>query len=286
MENEKIDEMNVAEDADKDPTEEVAEESAEVDVDTDTDEDGDAEDGNSADGDGAEDDEDFEYDEEGNIVIPDDEDDTDEDEESDPAEHEEPAESKKGKAKSDEGAKEEEAPKAGKTADDDYAELKEKYNRLVNHAKAVLERMDIDEEDVEEGLIRITAESDGITKEEYKQKLSAEEAIRAADLKAIQAVFPHAADYKSISDLPNIKRFAELRMQGATPIEAYRATHSEVIAKHTQKNKGGKDHLKKNVTPKQGLKTVRISASDMKWMREEFPHMSDKERVAMYKDTL
>lgn len=284
MENEKIDEMNVAEDADKDPTEEAAEESAEVDVDTDANEGEDAEDGNSTDDDGAENDVDFEYDEEGNIVIPDDEDDTDEDEESDPEEHEEPAESKKGKAKSDEGA--EEAPKAGKTADDDYAELKEKYNRLVNHAKAVLERMDIDEDDVEEGLIRMTAESDGITKEEYKQKLSAEEAIRAADLKAIQAVFPHAADYKSISDLPNIKRFAELRMQGASPIEAYRATHSEVIAKHVQKNKGGKDHLKKNVTPKQGLNTVRIPASDMKWMREEFPHMSDKERVAMYKDTL
>ena len=226
----------------------------------------------------------FDYDEEGNIIIPDDDesgddgesdsDDKDDDDDGDPAEHEEPVKPKAEK-------KEEEDPSEAKKEDTS----EEKYKALAAQAKELLKKLGVEADDPLEGLIQASAESEGVTKEEYKKRLTAEENVRMSDLKAIQEIFPHAKEYKRIEDLPNLKRFAELRVKGATAIEAYRATHSEQIAAGgTPRAKGSKEHLTTTKPSRKG--SIKISSRDMKWLRESFPNKTDKERLALYKKTL
>lgn len=227
----------------------------------------------------------FEYDEEGNIIIPDDEDedgDTDEDD-GEAAEHETP----KPKTETAKTAEDNtnEAP-ADKSLEDKYSELEAKYKALQSRTKDALKHFGVETEDVDDGLIQVIAESEGVTAEEYRKRISDAEAVRVADLKAIQDVFPHASEYKSITNLPNFARFAQLRMSGATPIEAYRATHSEIIsAKSGARSPGGKEHLKGTPPKKTSANAVRISTADLNWMRSEFPGKTDKELIQLYKKT-
>ncbi len=205
----------------------------------------------------------FDYDEEGNIIIPDDDESGDdgESDSDDKDDEEDPSEPKK------------------------EATHEERYNALATRAKDLLKKLGVDADDPIEGLIQAAAESEGVTKEEYNQRLTAEENVRMSDLKAIQEIFPHAKEYKRIEDLPNIKRFAELRVKGATAIEAYRATHSEQIAAGgTPRAKGSKEHLTTTKPSRKG--SIKISSRDMKWLRESFPNKTDKERLALYKKTL
>ena len=269
---------------------ESVEESSEEELDNEneSEEETEGDDGNDTDTDEEEDEFEFEYDDEGNIIIPDDEDEDEDETESDGDEEaEEDEEQKPTDTKKPTETAEEKKTEGEDTIEAKYAALEAKYKALEKQAKEAVKKMGVEDEDVLEALIQVTAESSGVTKEEYKSQLSAEEAIRAADLKAIQAVFPHAAEYKSIYDLPNIGRFGELRVKGATPIEAYRATHSDIIAsKVAAKSKGGKEHLKSLPATKKSGTATRITAKDMAWLRSEFPNKTDKERIKLYKSTL
>ena len=253
---EKIEEMTEL-DEDVEATEELTEEEMELadDIeDDDTDEDTD-----------------LEYDEEGNIVIGDDETNADDEE------------SPETESSTEETAKE-------LTAD----EWKQKFQKLESQTKETLKKYGVDTDDAIKGLERMAAEADGVTEEEYvtqrEAKKAADEKIYAEDLAAIKAIYPETANLNHISELKNVKRFAELRNMGLSATEAYSASHSKEVREGVARSvktqqKSGKEHLH-SVVPKTTRGGASISRSDMDELRDLFPNKTDKEIIELYKKTL
>ena len=240
------------------------------------------------DGDGDTDGE-LEYDEDGNIILPDDDegDDADEDEDED--------------KKSDEKPKED-----AKNTEEDA-----KYRRLEAQARATLEMLgeDLREgEDVLDALERIAAETKGVSRAEYRKEIDEANELEAAkkllknmeyekmaqaDLSVLHSEFPETKQYKHIKDMPAevMKKFAHFRGLGLPAKEAYAAANPDGIrtgaasAARQKARNDGKSHLTSTVPKRASDRSTTITKQQMTELRYLFPDKSDKEIIAIYKET-
>ena len=234
---------------------------------------------------------DLEYDENGDIIIPDD---TAEEASSEPVEN---AENK------------EEAKQPEKDPKDDTIEaLRHELDDIKAQALDTLKKLGVDTEDAMDGLASLAAETDGDTKEEYirkrdearakeiadaKERQTAFEQVAAQDLAELQAKYPETKAYKHVKDMPAdiLRKFARNRDLGLSAEEAYAAANPDGIrtsvAASVKREVSGKEHLQSNV-PKGSNKTaVKMSRAELEEWREIFGDrkLSDKEIVALYRKT-
>lgn len=229
----------------------------------------------------------LEYDEDGNIILPDD------DEVYDAAEDE--------PKKSDENPKED----AKNTAED------AKYRRLEAQARATLEMLgeDLREgEDVLDALERIAAETKGVSRAEYRKEIDEANELEAAkkllknmeyekmaqaDLSVLHSEFPETKQYKHIKDMPAdvMKKFAHYRGLGLPAKDAYAAANPDGIrtgaasAARQKARNDGKSHLTSTVPKRASDRSTMITKQQMTEFRSMFPDKSDKEIIAIYKAT-
>ena len=250
--------------------------------------------------DGNEDADDFEltYDEDGNIIIPEDEE--EEPEEDEDAEGEEKPEDDV--PEEDVHAEDEEKPEQDEQEEAKKAEDLRRENRM----KAALKKLGLkgDFADAVDGLETLAAEAEGKTLEDYRKEMreheeaeqakayvrrQAYENMKKADLAALHAAYPDTAELDDIEKMENFKRFGELRDAGLSVKEAYAAANPEAIRKSAaeaeKKNslKGTKAHMG-SVVPK-GAKgeSTSMSPKEMKEWREMFPGKTKKEIMSLYK---
>lgn len=245
----------------------------------------------------ADSDDDFEYDENGDIIIPEDTEEGDEEAEADTDDGEDSEKAEKEKASDN-------AETKGK--DSELEALKAELDRYKAQTRETLEKLGIktDGENVMDGLIKLAAEADDTTPEEYLKKKADDEelerakqllaqqkgeAIRRADLEELHRLFPETCEYDDISKLPQFKRFGELRVLGLSAEEAYSASHTSVIkntaAEKAKKNSlaGTKSHLQTSVPKGAKNDAITMTRQELSEMRETFPDLSDKEIIALYK---
>ena len=150
------------------------------------------------------------------------------------------------------------------------------------------------------GLVKLAAEAEDTTPEEYlKKKAEADEleaakqliakqkgeAIRRADLEELHRLFPETSEYDDISKLPNFKRFGELRVVGLSAAEAYSASHTDTIktsaAEKAKKNTlaGTKNHLQTSVPKGAKNDEIAMTRQELSEMREAFSDLSDAEKL-------
>lgn len=263
----------------------------------------------------------FDYDEEGNIVIPDDSEDGDSEEEADDAPVGADAEGNDDADKGqDENGGAEEAPPAKKpevvepaTAPDakdaEIAKLRRQLAERDSQIKDTLKSLGADENGGVAELERLAAEATEIPVEEYRrrkaEKLQQEEAMRLvqkqkfdekirADLAAVQKAYPNTKQYKSVFEFPNFAKFSKFRDAGLSPEEAYIAANPQGVmtsvagaAQQQARNLSNtKDHLRSNVPVGSKDKSITITKKQMAEYRDLFPGMSDKEIVALHKQTM
>ena len=263
----------------------------------------------------------FDYDEEGNIVIPDDSEDNDSEEEADEASEGADAEGNDDADKGqDENGGAEEAPSTEKpevvepaTAPDakdaEIAKLRRQLAERDSQIKDTLKSLGADENEGIAGLERLAAEAAEIPVEEYRrrkaEKLQQEEAMRLvqkqkfdekirADLAAVQKAYPNTKQYKSVFEFPNFAKFSKFRDAGLSPEEAYIAANPQGVmtsvagaAQQQARNLSStKDHLRSNVPVGSKDKSITITKKQMAEYRDLFPGMSDKEIVALHKQTM
>lgn len=263
----------------------------------------------------------FDYDEEGNIVIPDDSEDNDSEEEADEASEGADAEGNDDADKGqDENGSAEEAPSTEKpevvkpaaapdAKDAEIAKLRRQLAERDSQIKDTLKSLGADENGGVAELERLAAEAAEIPVEEYRrrkaEKLQQEEAMRLvqkqkfdekirADLAAVQKAYPNTKQYKSVFEFPNFAKFSKFRDAGLSPEEAYIAANPQGVmtsvagaAQQQARNLSNtKDHLRSNVPVGSKDKSITITKKQMAEYRDLFPGMSDKEIVALHKQTM
>ena len=235
----------------------------------------------------------LEYDEDGNVIIPED-DDAPENDSSD----EEPV---------PEEATETEVPQEPDERDAEISRLKsekEEYDALISDALAAL---GIKGENGKEALIKLAAEAEEKTPEEYLEELNKRKRAKQAeailrktefekkaqlDLAEIHAAFPETKVYKSIYDIPNLEEFGSYRDKGLTAKKAYIAANPDAVRKSVaeatkkQSLNDTKNHLKSNVPKGSKDTTPRMTRRELESYRDLFPDMSDKEIDELYRSAV
>lgn len=206
----------------------------------------------------------FETDEDGNVIIPGDDedaDDADSKDEDDPA----PAPATEEEPKTEEKLD---------PRDDEKESLKRQLKAMTALSRDMLKKMGVSEEDVMKGMAQLAAEaSDGEeSAEEYLKKIEDElkrqeeaeiaeykkyEEMAKADLAELKTLYPELADLKDLRDLPRdiLSEFAKYRGMGLTAQKAYGAANpdgirksaAEAATKAAKKVDSGKAHLKSSV---------------------------------------
>ena len=188
----------------------------------------------------------------------------------------------------------------------DDALLIKRYEEREAIIRDTLKAMGIEEEDIDKGLAQLAAETKGMTFDEYtKERAEArkqEEAQRVykevmlqrmidTDMNELHSLFPETKTVTKFEELPNARRYAELRDMGLSPKEAYSAANPEArreavaASVKQQAINASKSHLKSNVPIASKDTSVKISRGEMEMYRDMFPEKSDKEIIALYKKT-
>lgn len=262
----------------------------------------------------AESDVDFEYDENGDIIIPD-EDDADADnasdddsDEDDADANEEQDETSKGDAKEASAEREVVEPASPQQDDKDreIAALRRQYSALESQTKDTLAKLGVEDSDIMAGLVKLAAEAEEISPEEYIRRKTERdrnaEAVRTlqtiefekkmkADLAEVHAAFPETKAYDSVTKFPNFAKFGQFRDKGLSPKEAYIAANPDAVrasvatATKRQSLNETKSHLKPVVSKQSKDNSITITKKEMAEYRELFPNMSDKEIMSLYRQT-
>lgn len=241
---------------------------------------------------------DFEYDEDGNVIISD-----------DSEEIEEPETSEKSNKTDSEESTPSDTEKASDDKDAEIESLRRQLAERDAQIKETLKSLGADENEGIAGLEKLAAEASDKTVEEYRKEISEkreqEEAIKLMqklkfeektrrDLESVQKTFPEAKAYKSVYDIPNFKEFAKFRDMGLTPEQAYSAANygavieksSEAASQQTRNLSETKSHLRSNVPIGSKDTSITMSKKELAEYKELFPEKSDKEIVALYKQTI
>ncbi len=187
----------------------------------------------------------------------------------------------------------------------ELAELRRRLEEYDALAKSTLEKMGVSATDGRSALIKLAAETDGISEEEYLARHTERERDREArrflqiskfnekkarDLSEIQAIFPDTKKYKDVTEFPNFERFAYLRDRGSTAEEAYISSHrtyvTESIANSVRQGilNDTKNHLISTSRKGTASEEVMTRRELFEW-REMFPDLSDREITELYRKT-
>ncbi len=260
-------------------------------------------------------DDEFEYDDDGNIIIPDvvyddEEEDAESaeesDEEEDGAENAEESEATSVSAERKDSEAKEESDIIPDERDGELEALRAKLASMESQVKDTLSKLGVDDSDGMAGLVKLAAEAEGISPEEYLKRQaesrSQEDAVqfhrhamfeqkKRDDLAAVHAAFPSTKKYASVEEFPNFKRFAELRDSGSTPKEAYIASHSDDVSESAAASarqrslNDTKNHLSSVVPRRAKDSSIVMPKSELARWRDLFPEKSDKEIIDLYKKT-
>ncbi len=145
----------------------------------------------------------------------------------------------------------------------------------------------------------ITAETLGITYDELERRTAQTKAENEAwqqqakrDIEAIHEAFPASRKYKTLMDLPNRVKFANLmdnEKTKLTAVEAFAASHPDIVTAqnkyHGKKNdlSGTKSHMTSNVPRGAKDNSTPMSKSEMESFKEMFPNLSSADIKKLYK---
>lgn len=268
--------------------------------------------GEEADDDTEKDDE-FEYDDDGNIIIPDviEDEDQDEDGDDDAADTDDDTDDEdEGEGGSDDEDKETPKPEAqpeGKDEKDAQIEaLTKELDALKAQSADTLAKLGVKSENVLEGLEKVAAESDDMSLDEYRKKKAESQRDDAArkllqqaefekkmlsDFAEIQREFPETRGLKSLREIENLAKFGRFRDLGLSPKEAYAAANPDSVRKSVaaatkqQSLNETKAHLKSAVPAGSKDDGIAISKKELREWRDIFPNLSDKEISRLYKES-
>lgn len=270
-------------------------------------------------------DDEFEYDEEGNIVIPEvefedeeyseEEEDTDTEEDESENADEENAEEETAApdgepAKEQEKAEEkEEEPEAKPDPRDArIKELEDKLRAIESQSKDTLKKLGKEDVDLIDGLAELAAEATGKPLKEYKEEREKElreqleqerqrniafEAKAQSDLKELHLAYPETQKYNHVRELPAeiLQKFGKYRDLGLPAKEAYAAANPDGVRADVaasvkkQAMHDSKAHLQSTVPKSSKNDGVVMSKAELASWREVFPNMSDAEIKKLYKQS-
>lgn len=268
--------------------------------------------GEEADDDTEKDDE-FEYDDDGNIIIPDviEDEDQDEDGDDNTADTDDDTDDEdEGEDGSDDEDKETPKPETqpeGKDEKDAQIEaLTKELDALKAQSADTLAKLGVKSDNVLEGLEKVAAESDDMSLDEYRKKKAESQRDDAArkllqqaefekkmqsDFAEIQREFPETRGMKSLREIENLAKFGRFRDLGLSPKEAYAAANPDSVRKSVaaatkqQSLNETKAHLKSAVPAGSKDDGIAISKKELKEWRDLFPNLSDKEISKLYKES-
>lgn len=258
-------------------------------------------------------DDEFEYDDDGNIIIPDviEDEDQDEDGDDDAADTDDDTDDEdEGKGGSDDEDKETPKPETqpeGKDEKDAQIEaLTKELDALKAQSADTLAKLGVKSENVLEGLEKVAAESDDMSLDEYRKKKAESQRDDAArkllqqaefekkmlsDFAEIQREFPETRGLKSLREIENLAKFGRFRDLGLSPKEAYAAANPDSVRKSVaaatkqQSLNETKAHLKSAVPAGSKDDGIAISKKELREWRDLFPNLSDKEISRLYRES-
>ena len=267
----------------------------------------------------ADDKDEFEYDEDWNIIIPDVIDDADDDEGDEPAEIEGEETNDEGDNGSDAGKEKQDTPKEKSEGNDKDAQIEalkkqleaskakeREYEALKAQSADTLAKLGVKSESVLEGLEKVAAESDDMSLDDYRKKKAEAQRDEAAkrllqqtlfekkmrdDFAEIQREFPETRELKSLSEIGNLAKFGRFRDLGLSAKEAYAAANPDAVRKSVaaatkqQALNETKAHLKTAVPSGAKDDGIAISRRELAEWRDLFPDLSDKEISKLYKES-
>jgi AAA ATPase containing von willebrand factor type A (VWA)-like domain len=268
--------------------------------------------GEEADDDTEKDDE-FEYDDDGNIIIPDviEDEDQDEDGDDNTADTDDDTDDEdEGEDGSDDEDKETPKPETqpeGKDEKDAQIEaLTKELDALKAQSADTLAKLGVKSDNVLEGLEKVAAESDDMSLDEYRKKKAESQRDDAArkllqqaefekkmqsDFAEIQREFPETRGMKSLREIENLAKFGRFRDLGLSPKEAYAAANPDSVRKSVaaatkqQSLNETKAHLKSAVPAGSKDDGIAISKKELREWRDLFPNLTDKEISRLYRES-
>ena len=258
-------------------------------------------------------DDEFEYDDDGNIIIPDviEDEDQDEDGDDDAADTDDDTDDEdEGEGGSDDEDKETPKPETqpeGKDEKDAQIEaLTKELDALKAQSADTLAKLGVKSDNVLEGLEKVAAESDDMSLDEYRKKKAESQRDDAArkllqqtefekkmlsDFAEIQREFPETRGLKSLREIENLAKFGRFRDLGLSPKEAYAAANPDSVRKSVaaatkqQSLNETKAHLKSAVPAGSKDDGIAISKKELREWRDLFPNLSDKEISRLYRES-
>lgn len=264
--------------------------------------------GEKADDDTEKDDE-FEYDDDGNIIIPDviEDEDGDDDAADTDDDTDDEDEGEGGSDDEDKGTPKPETQPEGKDEKDAQIEaLTKELDALKSQSADTLAKLGVKSENVLEGLEKVAAESDDMSLDEYRKKKAESQRDDAArkllqqaefekkmlsDFAEIQREFPETRGLKSLREIENLAKFGRFRDLGLSPKEAYAAANPDSVRKSVaaatkqQSLNETKAHLKSAVPAGSKDDGIAISKKELREWRDLFPNLSDKEISRLYRES-
>lgn len=258
-------------------------------------------------------DDEFEYDDDGNIIIPDVIEDEDQDEDGDDNtadtddDTDDEDEGNDGDDDEDKEPKEPEAKPEGKDEKDAQIEaLTKELDALKAQSADTLAKLGVKSDNVLEGLEKVAAESDDMSLDDYRKKKAESQREDAArklyqqaefekkmqsDFAEIQREFPETRGLKSLREIENLAKFGRFRDLGLSPKEAYAAANPDSVRKSVaaatkqQSLNETKAHLKSAVPAGSKDDGIAISKKELREWRDLFPNLTDKEISRLYRES-